>query len=110
MTKYLLLYRAPVSAAEQMGNADPDQAAAGMEAWMTWAGKVGDALVDLGQPLQSVATVGADLGSGGGFIGGFSIMEADSVDTLKGLLDGHAHLMMPNAAIEILEFLPIPGS
>jgi hypothetical protein len=32
MTKYLLLYRAPVSAAEQMANTDPEAAQAGMDA------------------------------------------------------------------------------
>jgi hypothetical protein len=36
MTKYLLLYRAPVSAAEQMASSTPEAAEAGMEAWMAW--------------------------------------------------------------------------
>jgi hypothetical protein len=37
MTKYLLLYRAPVSAAEEMANTDPEAAQAGMDAWMAWS-------------------------------------------------------------------------
>jgi hypothetical protein len=109
MAKYLLLYRAPVRFGEQMAQGTPEQAAAGMEGWMTWAGKAGDALVDLGQPLDTVTTVGADLGAGGGFVCGFSIMEADSPGALEALLDGHPHLSMPEGAIEVLEFQPIPG-
>lgn len=107
MTKYLLLYRADVSAADQMANASPEDAQAGMDAWMTWAGKVGSALTDMGSPTQPVATIG---GAGGaGFVGGYSLMEADSLDELEGLLDAHPHLMMEGNSIEVLELLPVPG-
>ena len=108
MTKYLLLYRSTVSAQDQMANATPEQAQAGMDAWMTWAGKAGSAITDLGSPTQSVATVG-DGATGSGFVGGYSFMEAESVDDLKGLLDGHPHLMMDGTSIEVLELLPVPG-
>ncbi len=43
MTKYLLLYRAPVSAAEQMASSTPEAAQAGMEAWMAWGERAGSA-------------------------------------------------------------------
>src|SRR5215475_97894 len=110
MAKYMLLYRASASAAEQMANATPEQAQAGMEAWMAWANSAGESIVDLGQPLNTAGSVGASVGSTSLPIGGFSIMEADSVDELKKVLDGHPQLMMDGAAIEILELLPIPGS
>jgi len=110
MAKYLVLYRAPVSADEQMGNASPEDAQAGMEAWMTWAGKAGNALVDLGSPLSEVASVGAD-GDNGQFIGGFSVLEAESPAAVKKVLEGHPHLSMPGSpSIQVLEFLPIPGT
>ncbi len=108
MTKYLLLYRSTTSAADQMANATPEQAQEGMDAWMTWAGKAGSAITDLGSPTQSVATV-PDGPADGGYVGGYSFMEADSLDALKGLLDGHPHLMMDGNAIEVLELLPMPG-
>jgi hypothetical protein len=108
MTKYLLLYRAPTSAQEQMANASPDQAQAGMDEWMTWAGKAGDAIVDLGSPVSTVKAVGP-AGAGGAFTGGFSIMEAESLDALEALLDGHPHLHMDGGWIEVDEFLPVPG-
>jgi hypothetical protein len=109
MTRYLLLYRAPVSATEQMASGSPEDAAAGMEAWMTWAGKAGDALVDLGQPVTTAEVVGVG-GETGLPIGGYSIMEAESVDQLKDILHGHPHLDWGEGTIEILEFLPIPGA
>jgi len=60
MTKYLLLYRAPVSAAEQMASSTPEAAQAGMEAWMAWGERAGPAVVDMGSPVQSIS------GSAGG--------------------------------------------
>jgi hypothetical protein len=108
MTKYLLLYRAPVSASEQMANASPEAAQAGMDAWMTWASKAGSAIVDMGSPVTPATSVGADRAPGD-FIGGYSILEADSVDALETLLDGHPHLQLDGASIEVHEFLPVPG-
>jgi hypothetical protein len=107
MTKYMVLYRSSVSAGEQMG-ASPEDAQAGMELWMQWAGKAGDAIVDLGSPLGAAASIGT--GEAGQPIGGFSILQAESVDDLKNILDGHPHFQSPgNPTIEVLEFLPIPG-
>src|SRR5262245_34197294 len=107
MAKYLVLYRASMSAQEQMAGGTPEQAQAGMELWMQWAGKAGSAIVDMGSPLQSVATVGKD---GLPSIGGFSILEADNPDALKELLDDHPHFHSPgDTGIEVLEFLPVPG-
>jgi hypothetical protein len=108
VAKYLVLYRSKVSAAEQMEGASSEDAQAGMEAWMQWAGKVGDAMVDMGSPLQTVATVGG--ANDGAYIGGFSVLEAESADAAKALVEGHPHLMSPgDPSIEVLEFLPVPG-
>jgi hypothetical protein len=110
MAKYLVLYRASADAREQMADMSAEQAQAGMEMWMQWAGKAGNSLVDLGSPVASVAT----LGSGGGKdlpIGGFSILEADSKDAVTKLLEDHPHFQTPgDTAIDVLEFQPIPGS
>ena len=108
MTKYLLLYRSSVSAQDQMAAATPEQAQAGMDAWMTWAGKAGGAILDMGSPTQSVATLGETTESTP--VGGYSLMEAPSLDDLRALLDGHPHLMLDGAAIEVLELLPLPGA
>ena len=108
MYKRQLLYRAPVSATEQMADSSPEAAQAGMDLWMAWAGKAGSAIVDMGSPLAPATTIGADRAAGD-FIGGYSILEAESTDALRALLDGHPHLELDGAAIEVHEFLPVPG-
>jgi hypothetical protein len=107
MGKYMILYRSTMSPEEQM--AAPGAAEAGMQEWMSWAGRAGSALVDMGSPVGPVATEGA-AGDTGVAVCGFSILEADSPDAVKGLLEGHPHLSAPGGSfIEVLEYLPIPG-
>jgi hypothetical protein len=109
VSKYLLLYRSAVSAADQMANATPEQAQAGMDLWMSWASRVGDAMIDMGAPTSNAGSVGA-APTGDAFVGGYSILEADSFEALKALLDGHPHLQMgPEAGIDVFELLPTPG-
>jgi len=111
MTKFMVLYRSALSARDQMASATPEQAKAGMEAWMAWAGKAGDAIVDLGAPLEGAAQIGAGSTAGGqAQITGYSILQAESVDALASILDAHPHLQMPGSSIEVLEFLPTPGA
>jgi hypothetical protein len=108
MPKYMILYRSSASMGEQMGT--PEQAQTSMEAWMTWAGNTGSGLVDMGSPLAPVATEGSD-GDTGVAIGGYSVLEADSLDGAQKLLKGHPHLSAPGGSfIEILEYLPLPGT
>jgi hypothetical protein len=110
MSKFLLLYRSSRSAADQMAQATPEQAQAGMEQWMAWAGRVGDAMVDMGAPTHTVGSLGAQASSDSD-VGGYSVLEADSFEALKTLLDGHPHMQMgPAAGIEILELLSPPGT
>jgi hypothetical protein len=111
MGRYVVLYNAPMSAREQMAAATPEQAQAGMQAWMSWAQGAGAALVDLGAPLQPVGAVGADAATQpDGDVSGYSILEADSQAAVESLLAGHPHLGMPGASIAILEVLPVPGA
>ena len=104
MSKYLILYRSPMTATEQMAQATPEQAQAGMDAWTAWAGKAGNAVVDLGSPTQVVES-GGDQGDP---IGGYSILEAESPEALAAVLDGHPHAAN-GGTIETLELLTMPG-
>jgi hypothetical protein len=108
MTKFMVLYRSSTSARDQMANATPEQMKAGMEAWMQWAGKAGDAVVDLGAPLAPATHVGPG-SSSAGEISGYSIMQAGSAEALGGVLEGHPHLSMPGNSVEVLEMLSMPG-
>jgi hypothetical protein len=107
MSKFLVLYRAPISAREQMANATPEQVKAGMDAWMAWAGKAGSAIVDLGAPLGDGQSVGP--GKTDDEIAGFSILETSSQADAVTLLEDHPHFQTPAGSIEVHEFLSMPG-
>lgn len=110
MKKFLVLYRSPISAAEQMAKADPAQAKAGMDAWLGWAKKSGSALVDLGSPLGETTTFGKGPSTQGpGYVGGYSIMQAESAKALNRLLEEHPHLSQPGTSIQVIEALSIAG-
>lgn len=108
MTKYMILYRAPVSAREQMAAGTPEQAQAGMEAWMQWAQKAGPAIVDMGAPLAEVSEAGTPVPAAGQIIGGYSMLEAESPAALSDVLAEHPHLAW-GGTIEVHEMLPAPG-
>jgi hypothetical protein len=108
MSKFMILYRAPVSAREQLASATPEQQQAGMEAWRVWAEKVGYAIADLGAPLAHTAHVGPGT-AGTDEVTGYSLLNAGSADEVQTLLEGHPHFMMPGGSIEVLELIPIAG-
>lgn len=108
MTRYMVLYRAPVSAREQMAAGTPEQAQASMEAWMRWAQKAGPSIVDMGAPLAEVAEAGTPVHAAGQIIGGYSILQAESPAALSDVLTGHPHLES-GGTIEVHEMLPTPG-
>ncbi len=98
MSKFMILYRAPASAREQMENATPEQRRAGLEAWRAWATRVDYAIADLGSPLAHTTHVGEGAASTDG-VAGYSILEAGSADEVETILDGHPHLAMPGASV-----------
>ena len=104
MTKYLVLYRSPMTADDQMSQVSAEQAQAGMDAWNTWGQHAGGAIVDMGSPTRVVEAAGDTADP----VGGFSILQADSREALDEVLQGHPHTAM-GGSIEILEFLPMPG-
>jgi hypothetical protein len=106
MSKFMILYRAPASAREQMENATPEQRRAGLEAWRAWATRVDYAIADLGSPLAHTTHVGTGAASTDG-VAGYSILEAGSADEVETILDGHPHLAMPGASVEVMEIIPM---
>ena len=98
MPKFLVLYRSSVGAREQMADATPEQAQAGMDAWRAWMEKAGSAVVDFGAPV-----------AGDSDVSGFSILEGESRGQVDALLADHPHRQAPGASIDVLEFLTLPG-
>lgn len=111
MKKFLVIYSSSVPALEQMKTVTPEQAKAGMDAWMEWAGKAGPAIVELGAPLGAAASFEApgtktDVTSE---VGGYSILQAESIDALSKVLVGHPHFRAPGASIRVHELMDMPG-
>src|SRR5262249_27488876 len=107
MKKYLVLYLSSVPASDQMSKASPEQAKAGMDAWMAWANKAGKAIVDLGAPLGNPIKVSAaSVGSSDSKVAGFSILQGESSEGTAALLKDHPHHRAPGSSIEVFEFLP----
>ena len=111
MSKFFLLYLAPVSAIEQMmANSNPEQMKVGMDAWMGWMKKHEKAIVDMGAPLGKTKRVTAtSVASVKNEVTGYTIVEAESHDAAAAVLVGHPHLNMPGAYVDVLSVTPIPG-
>ena len=96
MKKFLFLY---------MGGMEPKSPEEGkkiMDAWMAWFGRVGDKIVDGGAPLGPRKTVGT--GTTG--VTGYSIINADSLESAIKLTDGHPHIFS-GGSIEVCETVPV---
>jgi hypothetical protein len=111
MKKFLVLYRAPTSAFEQMKKATPEQQKAGMDAWMAWSKKAGSSIVDMGAPLGKSlrVTKGGGASPASNDLGGYSILQGESKEAVAQSLKEHPHFMMPDGSIEVVELMSIPG-
>ena len=108
--KFVVLYHAPSSANEQIAKATPEQMKAGMDGWMTWAKKAGNAVVDLGMPLGNGKKLDASgENDSAATITGYSILQANSAEVVTELLKSHPHLRMQGFSIEVFEGLSMPG-
>ena len=106
MSKFMILYRAPGSARDQMADATPEQLQAGLEAWRAWASRVDYAISDLGTPLAHTTHIGPGAASTDG-VCGYSILEAGSAEEIETILTGNPQLAMPDGSVEVLEIIPI---
>jgi hypothetical protein len=107
MSKYLYLYRGP---ARPMDQFTPEETAEQMQAWGQWMDRIGAALSDGGAPFGERAAV-ADDGTtpAPGDLNGYTIVEADSLDAARALLEGHPFLSEGKGrfSIEVFELVPM---
>ncbi|MEN3307646.1 MAG: hypothetical protein V7603_3848 [Micromonosporaceae bacterium] len=107
MSKFLYLYRGPATPMEDF---TPEQSAEQMQAWGEWLGGVGSALVDGGAPFGARSSVADDGTSPApGDLNGYTIVEADSLDAARALLERHPFLSEGKGrfAIEVFELVPV---
>ena len=112
MKKYIVTYHAPEDFMVQSANTDPAEMEKGMEAWMAWAAKCGDQLVDMGLPLMGGQKLSPDGKSESSQrqVCGYSVLQAENMEEAKSLLVGHPHLQWNGACeIEVHESMPLPG-
>ncbi|MET0147186.1 MAG: YciI family protein [Ilumatobacteraceae bacterium] len=102
MSTYVLAYHGgtiPDSEAEQ---------AATMQAWGSWFGSLGDAVVDGGNPTGASSTIGADgavtAGGGANPISGYSVLRATDLDAALTLAKG-CPLLAAGGSIEVAEII-----
>ena len=62
-----------------------------------------------GSPLGDPTVLPSDGGEVDPQVGGYSILQGESLEEITKLLDGHPHFHSPNASIEVREFLSMPG-
>ena len=103
MSRFVLLYRAPMTAREQMAGATPEDG----KAWMDWFGAQGQAVIDFGGMLDIGTRVGVSGSSQGDpNVTGFSIVEADSMEAAIAMVQSHPHLRYAEGCeIEVREYL-----
>jgi hypothetical protein len=104
MAKFIYLYRGPAPTSDTT----PEQGAERMAAFGAWMEKVGTALIDVGSPFGTSASVRDDgtEGTAGDLIG-YTIVEADDLAQAKGFTDGLPFLSNSDGAcaVEIFELL-----
>lgn len=94
-----------------MKKSTPEQRKAGMDAWMAWSKQAAASIVDMGAPLgKSLRVTKGGASPITNDLGGFSILQAESKETLAETLKAHPHFMMPDGSIEIVEVMPLPGT
>jgi len=102
MTKFVLAYTGG-SMPET-----PEAQEAVMQAWISWFGELGPAIVDGGNPFGASTAVLTDgsIGSASAGLTGYSVIEADSLD-LAAKLAGGCPVLNAGGAVEVYEALPM---
>jgi len=110
MTRYIVLYCAPLSVAERFAQVPPEEASKGVKQWVDWAERIGTGLVDPGRPLGNAMRLTASgTAQTDSEIIGMSILQAESMDGALEMVQDHHHLHWAEGCeIVVLEEMPIP--
>jgi hypothetical protein len=103
MANYLLAYKGG-----GMAQTDAEREAA-MAAWGNWFGSMGDAVVEIGNPLGPSATVSNGGGVGDGApsgLTGYSVLSADSLAAASELAKG-CPVLASGGSVEVYEALNV---
>ena len=107
MAKFILLYKGPARAPENIPPAEMEQI---MAAWTQWGDKVRSSLVDFGNPFAGRASVHGDGSEGtASDYNGYTIVDATDLNAAKGFCDGHPFLSDSGSefSVEVYELAPM---
>jgi hypothetical protein len=107
MAKFILLYKGPATPMEDIA---PEASEQMMQAWGSWMGKVGEALVDGGAPFAGRTAVAGDgSATSASDLNGYSVVQAPDIEAARTLCDGNPFLSdgSANFVIEIYELAPM---
>jgi hypothetical protein len=96
MAKYVFIYKGG-----SMPESEEEQQSV-MAAWVDWLGGLGDSVVDAGNPFGASKSVWNGGASG---LGGYSIVNADSLDDAAAKAQGCPILRSDSGTVEVYEAL-----
>ena len=111
MQKYVVMYRAPMTAMEQMQSMAAEDMQKEMQLWMDWAAACGDSLVDMGAPLVGGVrlTESGSAPTDSSAIA-YSILQTENIEAAQAFLKGHPHFRGGDGfEIDLLEGMAMPG-
>jgi hypothetical protein len=102
MANFVLLYQGGSMPETQ------EEGARVMQAWTAWFSRLGDAVVDGGNPASAARTVapGGSVTSDSAFPSGYSIIKADSLDAAVELAKG-CPVLAGGASVQVVETFPV---
>jgi hypothetical protein len=114
MKKYMIMYMMPVAGMEEWAKVDPekrkteeDRLRGKWQEWMqTNAGKLDGPAAGLGKNKRVTKEGVADMKNDMML---YSIIKADSQEDAAHMMEGHPHLEIPGAWIEVMEINQLPG-
>ncbi len=110
MKQYIVLYMADEKAMEIYNQMSQEQQEKDMGAWMAWMEKYKDSFVDAGDPVGKNTRVTKDKAQEHpNHVMGYSIMQADSKDSVVAMVQENNHLDVDGAYIEVMDRVEIPG-
>ncbi len=107
MKKFLVLYRMDMAAmSDMMKTMSKEDHAKGMAEWGEWMKQHAASFADPGAPAGKNTRVTAQGSSqAGNDNGGYSIVQAESMEEATKMLAGSPHLKMPGATCDVMEIV-----
>lgn len=106
MKNFLVLYNASPESMAEWRNAPKEEQEKGMQEWMAWQERNKEAIVTLGNPVgKNYRLTSAGSNQESNDIGGYSILQGESVESVMEVLKDNPHLGQNGAYMEVMEIV-----